>query len=35
VVKVPLEEDWVPQLAVWVARVRLQVAAEVQVISAG
>jgi hypothetical protein len=33
VVKVPLEEDWVLQMIVGVARVRLQAAAEVQVIS--
>lgn len=33
VVKVPLEEDWELQLAAEVARVRLQAAAEVQVIS--
>lgn len=33
VVKAPLEEDWVQQMIVGVARARLQAAAEVQVIS--
>lgn len=33
VVKAPLEEDWVQQMIVGVARGRLQAAAEVQVIS--
>jgi len=33
VVRVPLEEDWVPQLIVAVAMERLQAVAEVQVIS--